>query len=314
MAASVTPETPPPPHDEPAPVAASPELFAPVSTGVELCYRTYGDPTGEPMMLLMGLASPLTWWDPAFCSRLARHGYFVITPDNRDVGRSTKVEGRVSRGMLVRAFAGAPVRAPYSLTDMSRDALGLLDHLGIERAHILGASMGGMIVQAMAIEHPTRIRSLISVMSMPGDFDYGRPAPEAAAVLFAAPPTDRDEFIAASEKSLVFQSKKYGDAIATRERSAASYDRMFYPQGAPRQLAAIYADGDRSERLRALTVPTLVIHGRDDTLIGPDGGMRTAELIPGANLLLLADMGHDMPEPLWPVLVDAILSHTAHAP
>src|SRR4029078_9512384 len=167
--AAATPETPPPSHDDPAAatasVSVSGELFAPVSPGIELCYQTYGDPAAEPIILVMGLASPMTWWDPELCSMLARRGYYVITFDNRDVGRSTKVRGRVTRQMLLRAFAGVRVRVRYSLGDMGRDAFALLDHLGIDRAHVVGASMGGMIAQTMAIEGPGRVRSLTRIMS-----------------------------------------------------------------------------------------------------------------------------------------------------
>jgi pimeloyl-ACP methyl ester carboxylesterase len=287
-----------------------------VQPDVTIEYETFGSSDDPAVLLVMGFTAQMTAWRDGFCQMIADGGRFVIRFDNRDCGLSTKFDG--VEVDLAAALAAMRDRqptppAPYTLSDMAADAIGLLDHLGIERAHVLGASMGGMIAQTMAIDHPTRTRSMISVMSMPGDFQYGKPSPEAAAVLFSPPPTDRDAYIAASASSLVFQSKKYADAEASKAQAALSYDRSFYPQGAPRQLAAIYASGDRSTALAALDVPTLVVHGRDDTLIGPDGGLRTAELIPGANLLLLADMGHDMPEPLWPVLVDAILSHTAHA-
>src|SRR5262245_36385746 len=148
-----TPETPPPDREEVEPADSSGELFAPVSPGIELCYETWGDPSGEPLLMLMGLSSPLTWWDPELCSVLARRGFHVITFDNRDVGRSTKLRDHVTRGMLVNAFvSGGHAHAPYSMTDMANDALGLLDHLGIESAHVVGVSMGGMIAQTMAIE------------------------------------------------------------------------------------------------------------------------------------------------------------------
>src|SRR5262245_23889408 len=171
--ASVTPETPPPPRDQPAQVPSSPELFATVSTGIEMCYRTFGDPADEPMLLLMGLASPLIWWDPAFCSMLADRGYYVITTDNRDVGRSTKVRGRVTRRMLVRAYSGLGGEAPYSMSDMAADEFALLDHLDIERAHVVGVSMGGMIAQTMAVDDPARVRSLTSIMSTTGGRTVG---------------------------------------------------------------------------------------------------------------------------------------------
>jgi pimeloyl-ACP methyl ester carboxylesterase len=202
---------------------------------------------------------------------------------------------------------------PYTLSDMAADAVGLLDALGIDRAHVVGASMGGMIVQHMAIEHPARVRSLVSVMSMPGEPEVGQPTPEAAAALLAPPPTERQAYIDASVNWMVWHSKKHRDEARTREQAAADYDRSFYPDGAPRQLAAIYASGRRTEGLSQLDVPTLVIHGRDDTLITPSGGFRTAELVPGADLLYVADMGHDLPEPLWPFFVDVVVAHTRRA-
>jgi pimeloyl-ACP methyl ester carboxylesterase len=215
---------------------------------------------------------------------------------------------------MAAALAGAPPPAvPYTLSDMAADAIGLLDHLGIETAHVMGASMGGMIAQTVAIEHPSRVRSLVSIMSQPGEIEVGQPTAEAAAAIFSPPPTTREEYIEAAPRWMVWQSKKYRDEARTKALAARDFDRSFYPEGATRQMAAIYASGRRTEGLQQLAVPTLIIHGRDDELITPSGGTRTAELIPGANLLLMADMGHDMPEPLWPVITDAILSHTRHA-
>jgi len=194
----------------------------------------------------------------------------------------------------------------YTLSDMAADGIGVLDHLGIDRAHIAGVSMGGMIVQTMAIEHPDRVASLTSIMSSTGDPRVGAPTPEARDALLAPPPAEREAFIEASVRAKVWQSKKYFDEGEVRSLAAAGFDRSFSPEGSKRQLAAIYASGDRSEALTALDVPTLVIHGRDDTLISPEGGFRTAELIPGARLLFVSDMGHDLPKPLWPELVEAI--------
>ena len=204
---------------------------------------------------------------------------------------------------------GRPPEVAYLLSDMAADAIGLLDHLGVDRAHIVGASMGGMIVQTMAIEHPDRVASMVSVMSMPGDSSVGQPTPEAMAVLLRPPAADREAYIEGSADVAVFASKKYFDLDRTRRFAAMSFDRAFYPEGTARQLAAVWASGDRSEQLREVRVPTLVIHGRDDTLITLSGGERTAELIPGANLLVLGDMGHDLPEPLWPLIVGAIANH-----
>jgi len=287
-----------------------------VTTGMELEYDTFGSPDHPTLLLVMGFTAQMTAWDDEFCRLLAAGGFHVVRFDNRDCGLSTKLDGQtVDLGELMTAvFSGQPVPAvPYTLSDMAADAIGLLDHLGIERAHIMGASMGGMIVQTMAIEHPTRVRSLISVMSMPGEPEVGQPAPEVAAVLLSPPATDRQGYIDESPKWMVWQSKRFRDEQKVKENAAASYDRSFYPEGGPRQMAAIYASGARTEGLQQLDVPTLVIHGRDDTLITPSGGFRTAELIPGAHLLFVADMGHDLPEPLWPLFVDSIHSHLRRA-
>jgi pimeloyl-ACP methyl ester carboxylesterase len=289
---------------------------AKVSTGVELEYDTFGSPDDPALLIVMGFTAQMIQWDERFCSMLADAGRFVIRFDNRDCGLSTKFDGQVVDigSVMAAAFSGGDIPpVPYTLSDMAADAIGLLDHLGIERAHIMGASMGGMIVQTMAIEHPARVRSLISVMSTVGDTAYGAAAPEAMGVLMSPPPATRDEYIEAAPMWMMWQSKKHRDAERTKALAAVSFDRSFYPEGGPRQLAAIIAGGDRTARLAEVTAPTLVIHGRDDTLITPSGGFRTAEVIPGAHLLFLADMGHDMPEPLWPVLTDAIISHTRHA-
>lgn len=283
---------------------------------IELEYETFGSPSDPALLLVMGFTAQLIAWDTEFCEQLADRGRYVIRFDNRDCGLSTKLDGQHVDPMKVMhaQLAGEPVPpTPYTLSDMSNDAFGLLDELDIERAHIMGASMGGMIVQTMAIEHPERVLSLISVMSSPGDPRAGKPTDEALEVLLSAPPTEREAYIANSARSAVWASKKYVDLERLARRAAEAYDRSFYPEGAPRQLAAIYASGDRTEALRQLDVPTLVIHGRDDTLIQPDGGLQTAQAIPTANLLLLADMGHDLPEPLWPLIVDAVISHTEHA-
>jgi pimeloyl-ACP methyl ester carboxylesterase len=286
---------------------------ATVSTGIELEYDTFGSPDDPALLLVMGFTAQMTSWDEKFCGILADAGLFVIRFDNRDCGLSTKFDGvEVDTGAVMgAALTGGEVPpVPYTLSDMAADAVGLLDHLGIERAHVLGASMGGMIVQTIAIEHPTRVRSLTSVMSTIGDPAYGAAAPEAMTALLAPAPESRDDYIASAPNWMTWQSKKYRDEAKTKELAAINYDRSFYPEGSPRQLAAIFASGDRSALLANVTAPTLVIHGRDDTLITPSGGFRTAELIPGAHLLFLSDMGHDMPEPLWPVLTDAIVTHT----
>ena len=285
-----------------------------VQTGMELEYDTFGSPDDPALLLIMGFTAQMTAWEPGFCQILADAGRYVIRFDNRDCGLSTKLDGVLPdvAGAMTAAFTDSPAPPqPYLLSDMADDAIGLLDALGINRAHILGASMGGMIAQTIAINYPERVLTLTSVMSTPGEIEVGRPSEEAMIAIMTPPPETREEYISTSPRYMVWQSKKYRNEARTKEQAAASYDRSSYPEGAARQMAAMYASGRRTEALQALDVPTLVIHGRDDQLITPSAGFRTAELIPGAHLLFVADMGHDMPEPLWPLLTSAIISHTA---
>ncbi len=282
---------------------------------IELEYETIGSPTDPPLLMIMGFTAQMTLWPDGLCQMLADRGRYVIRFDNRDCGLSTKLDGaEVDLGaVMLAALADRPEdvpAVPYTLSDMADDAAGLLDHLGIDSAHILGASMGGMIAQTFALRHTARTRTLVSVMSSPGDPEVSQPTPEAAEALLSPPPTEREAYLEHSMAAQVWHSKKYFDAAEMREQNARDFDRSFYPEGGPRQLAAIYASGRRSADLPNLDVPTLVIHGRDDTLIPPAGGFRTAELIPGSNLLFMSDMGHDLPEPLWPAFVDAVISHT----
>lgn len=284
-----------------------------VSTGMELEFDTFGSVDDPALLLIVGFGAQMTLFAEGFCQALADGGRYVIRFDNRDCGLSTKLDGQQVdlEAVMMAAFADQPPPpVPYTLSDMAADAMGLLDHLGIERAHILGQSMGGMIAQTVAIEHPERVISLVSMMSQPGEIEVGQPTAEAAEVILATPPNTRDEYIAFSPKWMTWYSKKYADTATVQANAARDFDRGFYPEGGPRQLAAIYASGRRAEALQRLDIPTLVIHGRDDTLIDPSGGFRTAELIPGAHLLFVADMGHDLPRPLWPLLTGAILQHT----
>jgi pimeloyl-ACP methyl ester carboxylesterase len=308
MAGSATPETPPPAREADATVEVSSELFAPVSTGVELCYRTYGDPADPPMILLMGLASPLNWWDPGLCSMLARRGYYVITLDNRDVGRSTKVGGRVTRGMLVRAFAGLRVRTAYSMTDLARDAFALLDHLGIDRAHVVGVSMGGMIAQTMAIEEPSRVRSLTSIMSTTGRRTVGWQHPSLLPPLLRPISPGRDAYADSSVAMWRLIGSPGYPRPEERTRAVAdeTFDRGLSASGSLRQIMAILTQPNRSQRLRGVRVPSLVIHGLADKMVHVSGGRATAAAIPGAELLLVDGMGHDLPEELFATFVDAI--------
>lgn len=287
-----------------------------VSPGVSIAYETFGDPGDRPVLLVMGFGAQMLAWHEDFCRALADRGRYVIRYDNRDCGLSTKFNDHpVDMGKFIAAVSSGDIPAalamvPYRLQDMADDALGLLTALGLGRAHVVGASMGGMIAQTMAIAHPERVLTLTSMMSSTGESDYGRPSPEAQAVLFGPKPADREGYVAAAENELVWASKRYGDAKVLRELAAISYDRAYYPAGIGRQLGAMILSGSRADALRKLRVPTLVIHGLDDTLIDPSGGRRTAELVPGARLLLVPDMGHDRPRALWPELLDAIEAHT----
>lgn len=281
---------------------------------ITLEYDTFGNPSDPALLLIMGYTAQMVAWEPEFCQLFVDKGLFVIRYDNRDCGLSTKLDGvAVNTDEVIKAaLLEEPIPpVPYTLSDMAGDAAKLLDHLGIERAHVLGASMGGMIAQTFAIEYPQRTASLISVMSTPGDPAVGQSTPEALAALLAPPPTSREEYIASSPKWQEWQSKKYRSDELSKRNAARDYDRMFYPEGAPRQLAAIYASGNRSDKLAQLNVPTLVVHGVDDTLITPSGGERTAELIPNAKLLMVNDMGHDLPKPLWPAFVNAVVELTS---
>ena len=281
---------------------------------IEVEYDTFGKQGDPALLLIMGFGAQMVAWDVAFVKMLADRGLFVIRFDNRDCGLSTKLDGVAvdTDKVVAAALLEQPIPpVPYTLSDMANDARGLLDHLGIEKAHIMGASMGGMIAQVFAIEHPTRTASLISVMSMPGEPETMQSTPEAMTALLAVPPSDRAGFIEHSLAYQAFQSKKYRSDDLSRKNAARDFDRSFYPQGSPRQLAAIYASGRRTEALAALKTRTLVLHGTDDTLISPVAAHRTAEIIPGAQLVMVEDMGHDLPQPLWPEVVDTIANFVA---
>jgi pimeloyl-ACP methyl ester carboxylesterase len=281
---------------------------------IELEYDHFGNPTDPALLLIMGFTAQMVAWDEEFCTQLADRGHFVIRFDNRDCGLSTKLHGVPSNSDAVIMAAMMETEmppVPYTLSDMAADAMQVLDHLNIERAHIMGASMGGMIAQTVAIEHPHRVKTLISIMSQPGELTVGQPTQEAMELIVTPAPSDRDEYIAFAPKWQLWQSKKYRSDEVSRRNAIRDFDRSNYPEGGPRQMAAIYASGSRAEGLQKLQVPTLVIHGTDDQLITPSGGERTAELIPNSTLLMVEDMGHDMPQPLWPFYLDAISKHTA---
>jgi pimeloyl-ACP methyl ester carboxylesterase len=289
----------------------SEERLAPAN-GIEIAYQEIGD--GEPLLLAMGLATQMIAWDEGFCALLAERGFRVIRFDNRDIGRSTKIE---SAGVPKRAdtMLGRRSTAPYLLTDMAADTTGLMDHLEIESAHVVGASMGGMIAQTMAIESPERVRSLVSIMSTTGNRRVGWPAPKTLSALMANPPRGRDAAIERVVKTFrTIGSPGYPmDEQRLREVAGASYDRGHSRAGVVRQMHAITASGDRTKALRGLRLPTTVIHGNKDPLIHPSGGRATARAIPGARLRMIDGMGHDLPRALWGDFVEEIAANAARA-
>jgi pimeloyl-ACP methyl ester carboxylesterase len=283
------------------------------ANGIELFYDEMGDRSAPPLLLVMGFSMQMIAWDARFVRRLADQGFRVIRFDNRDAGLSTHLDGVPSH--LQEAMAGDTSKVPYRLSDMARDVVGLMDALGIEAAHVVGASMGGMIAQVLAIEHPRRVLSLCSIMSTTGARDVGQATPEALSALLAPQAMDREGAIARSmHAGRVVGSKVYPlSDEARRARAEAAYDRAFYPEGNARQFAAVIAGPDRTQALGSVTAPTLVIHGEDDPLTQISGGEATARAIPGAELFRVPGMAHDLPEPLWGQIVDAIARNAARA-
>jgi pimeloyl-ACP methyl ester carboxylesterase len=289
------------------------EQFARVGD-LDICFETFGDPADPAMLLIMGLGTQMVAWHDDFCTELAGRGFLVIRHDNRDIGRSTKLSQH--RPPSLWKLLKHDRHAPYTLADMAGDSVGVLDHLGIEQAHIVGASMGGMIAQTIAIRYPRRALSLVSIFSNTGGFWSGQPALGMYAVLLRPAPRDREPFINhAVEMFEKIGGKGYEPgiedltAIATR-----SFDRGHDPAGPGRQLGAIVADRDRTPQLRRLTLPATVIHGTEDRLVRPSGGRATARAIPGARLVEIPGMGHGLPRGAWPIVIDAIVETARRAP
>jgi pimeloyl-ACP methyl ester carboxylesterase len=280
---------------------------------LDLCYETFGSPTDPPILLIMGLGTQMVGWHEQFCEQLAGRGFFVIRFDNRDVGRSGRARGRPPgmRELLLRRVS----RPAYTLTDMAEDAAGLLECLEIQSAHVVGASMGGMIAQTLAARHPERVRSLTSIMSTTGGRFVGQVSVSLYPVVLRRPPRDRDAYVERTVK--VFNALGTSDFPREdddiREMAALSYDRGHDAAGAGRQLAAIVASGDRTSELRSITAPTLVLHGTRDRMVRPSGARATAKAIPGARLEWLEGMGHDLPRQVWPRILDAIERHARAA-
>jgi pimeloyl-ACP methyl ester carboxylesterase len=286
------------------------------ANGIDLCWDSFGDRKAPPLLLIMGLAAQMIAWDDEFCARLSRRGYWVVRFDNRDIGlstRFTKAGVPDVQAAFMKALRGEPTAAPYLLSDMADDAIGLLDALDIERAHVVGASMGGAIAQTMAIHHPSRLHSLTSIMSTTGEPGLPPPAPEALAVLFKPPPADRvayHESYAHTWKVLRAGSFPLDEA-RDLVRAEQNWSRGLNPAGVARQLAAILASGSRKRQLADVRLPTLVIHGDIDPLVPLACGIDTADSVPGARLVVIDGMGHALPIPMWPRIIDAIAAHAA---
>lgn len=296
------------------------ELFASLPSGIDICHETFGSADDPAVLLIMGLGGPMGWWDTPFCEQLAERGFHVIRYDNRDTGRSTKLrQHRVTRGDIVRAFLNLPgparVKAPYSLSDMAADAVGLLDHLDLERAHLAGVSMGGMIAQLIAIEHPERALSLTSIMSTTGKRTVGFQHPKIFPVMLSSPGRTRDSYVERSLRgSKVIGSPAFpSDDDAARLRAYETYDRGWIGSGVNRQMLAVLTAPDRTAALRTLDLPTSVIHGLNDPLVHRSGGKATAAAIPGAEHLEIAGMAHDLPPQLYSTYIDTIARTAARA-
>jgi pimeloyl-ACP methyl ester carboxylesterase len=289
------------------------EQFCDVGRGITLCYGTFGDPSAPTALLIMGLATQMLAWQDDFCTQLADRGLHVVRFDNRDIGRSTHLPGRPPTigQLLIRSKRAAH----YKLADMADDAAGLLDALELAPAHVIGASMGGMIAQTLAARYPQRVRSLVSIMSNTGSLLNGQPSLRTYPALLRPPPRGRGPYIERTERlfALIGSTGMPRDPQDIRELAGASYDRDHDPTGPGRQLAAIIASGDRTAELRSIAAPTLVIHGTADPLVHFSGARATVRAIPDARLLPIEGMGHDLPRAAWPVIIDAIAAHAERA-
>jgi pimeloyl-ACP methyl ester carboxylesterase len=281
---------------------------------LEIAYETFGKPDDIPVLLVMGLATQMVGWPDDFCRGLAERGLFVVRFDNRDIGLSTHMDDAGAPDIMT-VLGGDHSSVPYGLADLADDTAGLLDVLGLGSAHVIGASMGGMVAQLVALRHPARVRSLTSIMSTTGDPAVGGPAEAAMAVLLAPPATDREGAVQrAVDTYRVIGSPGFEfDETGLRDRAGLSFDRAYDPAGVARQLAAILTTADRTPDLAGITAPSLVIHGAEDALVNVSGGRATAAAIPGAELLVVDGMGHDLPREMWPEILERITGLIARA-
>ena len=281
---------------------------------IELCWQEFGDAADPPLLMIMGLGAQMILWPDELCELIAAAGFRVIRFDNRDSGRST-VLASAPTVSVPRALAGEIPDGAYSLSDMAADAAGLLDVLGIQAAHVVGSSLGGMVAQTLAIEHPERVLSLASIMSTTGNRAVGEASPLGLEALTTVPPSDRDGFL----EALVGARRKISspgfpfDEKRARRIAELGFERGYHPKGTVRQTIAIILSGDRTERLGEIEVPTVVIHGEDDPLIGVSGGRATAQAIPGAKLVRIPGMGHDLPAGVWDRVASEIVANAKSA-
>jgi pimeloyl-ACP methyl ester carboxylesterase len=296
----------------------SPETFV-QANGLSLCYDSFGDRADPPLLLIMGLGAQMGMWDVDFCEQLAARGFYVVRFDNRDIGRSSRFETPVQpdfAALMMAHMRGEPITAPYTLRDMANDTAALLDALAIPAAHVVGASMGGMIAQELAVHHPARVLSLVSIMSSTGRRGLPGPTPEAAAIMMQPAPATRAEYIAQFQRTWkVLRAGSFpADDARDPDRAAHFYERGLNSAGVGRQMLAIFASGDRTAALAGVTAPTLVIHGDADPLVPHPAGIATAAAIAGARMLTIAGMGHALPVALWPQIIDEIAEHCLSCP
>jgi len=277
--------------------------------GVELEYETVGDPAGRPLLLVQGLGAQLISVEDGLCQELASRGFLVVRYDNRDAGLSTWFD-HARPVNLAAVWGGDYSTLAYTLEDMADAAAAVLDAAGVEAAHVAGISLGGMIAQLLVTSHPERVRSLASVMSTTGDRAVGQPTGEAASVLMSSMPGDRERYIeqAVVNTRAISSGTAYPfDEEAVRLGAARGFDRAYHPKGTGRQFAAILAAGDRTAALGQIRVPTVVVHGEQDQIIGVSGGEATAAAIGGDRLVRVPGLGHELPPGFWPVLTDALV-------
>jgi pimeloyl-ACP methyl ester carboxylesterase len=289
------------------------ERFCDVGGGIRLCYDTFGDPADPALLLVMGLGTQMVAWHEDFCAMLVDEGFRVVRFDNRDIGRSTHMDGAPTPTLAQLLMRRPP--AAYRLEDMAGDTAGLLDGLGIGAAHVVGASMGGMIAQTLAATRPDRVLSLASIMSTTGGRLVGQPALRVMPIFLKQAPRDRDAFIDHTETlfKTIGSSGIQRDDEELREVAGLMYDRGLDPAGTSRQLAAIIASGNRTHALRRITAPTVVIHGTADRLVRPSGGRATVRAIAGSKLVKVDGMGHDLPRAAWDQVVAAIVENAQRA-